>query len=308
MVLQSNPPLKLSEVDTEFGGGSTMSANATLAGLDPVPNKLSDFLGLPAAPSSFTSNLTITADTDNYDWRAAIITEGWDGIVDVIATLTINNGVTVGSLNVVNPALNQDVNDDGYPVGSSFVLINNGTAVGKGGAGGGGGVDGGNGTNGQVGGNALRLTETTTVTNTGTLAGAGGGGGGGGSGLTEVPIPMEPPVIVSGGGPGGGGAPYNGAGGTGRSGTDTSGNNGTAANDDTPGNGGAGKTGVGGTTGNGGDGAIRGGTGDNGTVATGYDTNGSGGSGAGPGDWVEGAANIVGGHASVGGTKLGGTS
>ncbi len=124
-------------------------------------------------------NLTISADTDNYN---AYTTAGSpaDGIPrDVV--LTVNTGIFVGSTSISSPAV---TTGGSWPAGSTFTIINNGTIAGKGGAGGVGGTAS-NGTGGGAGGPALEFhnsLSSVTVDNTsGNIFGGGGGGGGGGS-------------------------------------------------------------------------------------------------------------------------------
>lgn len=169
-------------------------------------------------------NLVIAANTTSYDLSTYLEGSGYYPGHSVV-TLTVNNGVTVGSNDVLTPA----ITISGLTAGDQFTLTNNGTIIGRGGDGGAGGsyvVTGGGGTiNNKVGmgynsynqnnkgtatsstgtttsvpgrrgfdgGMALKALFQTTLINNGTIAGGGGGGGGGGG---------------NSGGVGGGGAGY----------------------------------------------------------------------------------------------------
>jgi hypothetical protein len=134
---------------------------------------------------TFTTNVgfdfidTISVSTNNYNVKAAAISAGWDEVVPLRATVTINNSVVVGSTSTSTPAFTSGTT---FPSGSFLTIYNNGTIKGKGGAGtacrwvsassGYWAPNGG----GEAGGTALTTTLTTIVVNTGTIAGGGGGG------------------------------------------------------------------------------------------------------------------------------------
>lgn len=229
-------------------------------------------------PSGFVFNATISANTTNYNVKSAAIAAGWDQVEPLIATVTINSGITVYSTSTATPAFSSGST---FPVGSSLAIINNGSIVGKSGNGGTGG-NGGSGsgyftcenpTAGQAGGPALSISMATSVTNNGAIYGGGGGGGGGGSATHSVyQAPLLTTYCVSGGG-GGGGRSYAGA---------TGGSPGTTANC-----------------------TIKsvGGTGGNGTNSTA----GSGGSGSGSGSVLGGAGGAGGGYGSAGSSGNSGT-
>lgn len=142
-----------------------------------------------AAPAGYSWSPTISANTNNYDIRAAAITAGWDGVLPLIATITINSGVVVGSTST--GAFAMDSNSSGsFPVGTTISIINNGTIVGCGGNAGAGGNATSTapstqsvtaGSNGSPGGTALRARLPISITNNGIIAAGGGGGGGGGA-------------------------------------------------------------------------------------------------------------------------------
>jgi len=170
---------------------------ATPLSLNPVKSS-----GVPASPVSI--NLVIAADTSNYDLAAFLSgTSYYPG--RSIVSLTVNNGVTVSSVNEA-PA----IQIDGLTTGDIFTLTNNGTITGAGGPGGAAGsytitqniqltskgqpinapkggyqygpatVNAIPGRPGGPGGPALKTDYPTTLINNGTIAGGGGGGGGGG--------------------------------------------------------------------------------------------------------------------------------
>lgn len=168
-----------------------------------VPEKSSN---VPSQP--VTVNLVIATNTNNYDLATYLAqTNYYPGYS--IVTLTVNSGITVGSTNVLTPA----IIIDGLAAGDQFTLINNGTISGAGGQGGSAGsytpptayhtgkfgalysynyspkgvstepdnpgvsIPGGPGFQGGAG---LTVNYQTTLVNNGTIAGGGGGGGGGG--------------------------------------------------------------------------------------------------------------------------------
>jgi hypothetical protein len=152
---------------------------------------------------AFTYTYTISSDTTNFDLRQAAINAGWDGVQQLLATITINSGVNVYSTSTGSYAFYVSPT---FPAGSSLSLINNGYIVGGGGGGGGGGPLTGvgvtaTGAAGSAGGPALYVGYALKVTNYGTIGGGGGGGGGGSA--TRV-TGGAPATSTSGGGGGGG--------------------------------------------------------------------------------------------------------
>lgn len=191
---------------------------------------------------AFLFSPVIAALTTNYNMKAAAIAAGWNQVIPLQMTLTINSGVTIGSTSTGNYSFDTGI---GFPNGTILTLVNNGTIMGRGGDGGAGGsassMTPGNqpGTGGGSGGPALRAQVALTVTNNGTIAGAGAGGAGGQGGYSTSGGSGHG---NSGGGGGGGGAGYiGGSGGFGGSGSDGSdGNPGGAGGPGGPGGGGAG--------------------------------------------------------------------
>lgn len=127
--------------------------------------------------SAYVFSPTLSANTANYNLQAAAVAAGWNPVIPLTATVTINSGVVVGSSSTSTYAFDTGT---GFPSGSTLTLINGGFIVGAGGQGGnGGGYPGyGNASAGAGGGPALRAQVALTITNNGTIGGGGGGGGG----------------------------------------------------------------------------------------------------------------------------------
>lgn len=140
--------------------------------------------------SALVINLTISANTTNYDLRAAIYAVGWNSADPVICNLTINSGVYVGSTSTSNPSLWVKA----LSKRSVVNIINNGYILGAGGNGGGG-----------IGGPAMQIDFATNITNNNVI---GGGGGGGGYGCGAGAFDGCATYSYMYGGGGGGGAGY----------------------------------------------------------------------------------------------------
>lgn len=316
MALPTSGPLSLNQIHIEAGGTSGTTASINDADIRALIGKASEttmsFSEWYGASGSVTINLTIAADTLNYN----IASERGGTYVAGATTvnLTINSGVTVGSTSTFTPALNTGST---WTAGDTINIINNGTIKGLGGTGGAGGnivynTSVGDGSTGTVGGRAFRAQFACTFTNNGSVYGGGGGGGGGGSieGLETKTIQS----YAYGGGGGGGGAGVNS--GTGGAGGTASGatllDNGDAGSSGTATAGGSG--GVGGwnnsastsSAGAGGAGGGLGSSGGTGVTPTGGFTMGAGGAGGLAGHYQFGASFINGG-AGIGGT-VGGRS
>lgn len=195
--------LSLSAIQTEFGGSNPISLSEYYrGGANVATQQIDSGYGLiatsgPISLSTFRNqtkvyvfNATISANTQNYNLRAAAVTAGWDQARPLIATVTINNGIVVGSSSTATYGFDTGVT---FPSGSTLALtIGTGAyIVGRGGAGGP-GVNSGAGVGGS-GGPALRAQQAISITNNGTIGGGGGGGTGGAAGTNN-------------GGGGGGGA------------------------------------------------------------------------------------------------------
>jgi len=144
---------------------------------------------LVGSASAFNFNATISANTTNYSLTTAMTSAGWNGVDRVIATVTVDSGIYVGSTSNANPALTVA----SLPVASTVSIVNNGYILGKGGDAPGG-----------AGGPALTISYPVTITNNSII---GGGGGGGGTGAGYVYNDGDYSGSSPGGG-GGGGAGY----------------------------------------------------------------------------------------------------
>ena len=222
-----------------------------------------------AAPNFFTSGskefaftVTIATNTQNYNLKTAAIAAGWDQVAPLIASITINTGITVGSSSTATYAFDTGAT---FPIDTTLALttIGTGRILGKGGQG------GANGTSGTAGGPALHVQAAISITNNGTIGG-GGGGGGNGEGVNNG----AGSYATGGGGGGGAGNSIGLAGGTGSNGTATTGGAGGPRGTS------AGMLGgVGGAGGNLGSGGTSGGSGANAPIAT-YPASGGGAGGA----------------------------
>lgn len=286
-------PTSLSEYyrsGSPTGSPPSVTAAGTF-GLIPTGGTIS--MGTFRGKGRFVFSPVISGNTSNYNIRAAAISAGWDQNDTLIATVTINSGVTVFASSTGGWAL--DTGEGPHPGGYFMQIINNGTIAGCGGAGGGGGAGFGSaaGVPGGVGGPALRAQVSVSVTNNGVIAG-GGGGGGGGRGFAEDD--GNKGMLYYGGG-GGGGGRVNGAAGPGGAGANGNGGNGGAGTLTDPGGGGASvpfKSGAGGT------GGALGASGNPG----GANIAGAGGAGGGgAGNYVTGNSNVI---WVATGTRLGG--
>jgi len=132
----------------------------------------------------FVFNYVIATNTNNFDLRTAAVNAGWNGILLLDATVTVNPGVIVGS---TSPSTASFIAQGALPLGSRLKIVNNGMVYGAGGNGGGGGcafgTAGGSSnciTTGGNGGDAISMNIDTTMDNTnGNIYGGGGGGAGG---------------------------------------------------------------------------------------------------------------------------------
>lgn len=244
--------LSLSQVNTELSQTSTqiISLNdtnvRTLAGKASGVISMSDLQG---KSSTFAFSPTLASSVNNYNLNSALTAAGWNGVKPVVANVTINSGVEVGSTSATVAAFL--INS--LPAGSTVMITNNGIICGIGGksgqfvvnqgiggpggialqtaypitlinnniisGGGGGGGLGGDTTNGYcqgsdggaggAGGSAIVMSANITLYNNGILAGGGGGGGGGASYQQGTANGS----FSSAGGGGGGGRGYKGGGG-----------------------------------------------------------------------------------------------
>lgn len=142
-----------------------------------------------ATPSEYVFNDTITANTANYDLRAAAIAAGWDGVTPLSANVVINTGVYVYSVSTSTPSFSTNTSGS-FPVGTTLKLVNGGIIVGRGGNGGNGGAanalstgveQAGGSFAGSAGGTAIKAQAAIEIWNNNSVAGGGGGGAGGGA-------------------------------------------------------------------------------------------------------------------------------
>ena len=122
-------------------------------------------------------NLTVSANTQNFNLNTALVAAGWNGTDVVEATLTVNAGIYVWSDSTSIAGMSITT----LPANSTVSLINNGFIMGKGGAGGAapGGYAPTAEANGKPGGPAISLANNIILTNNSYIAGGGGGGGAG---------------------------------------------------------------------------------------------------------------------------------
>jgi hypothetical protein len=113
-------------------------------------------------------DIIISANTNNFVLRDALITKGWDKVLPVVVNVIVNSGVIVGSSSTSLPAFKVDA----FPVGSVIKLTNNGYIVGAGGV-----PSAGYSSNGGNGGNAIYTDSDITITNNSIIGGGGGAGG-----------------------------------------------------------------------------------------------------------------------------------
>ncbi len=246
-------PISIDEYYEGAGTGYVTSSNYSPAGQVPSSGAISlaNFRGL-TKNVAFIFNDTITASTvDGYSLTAKAQTAGWNQTVPLIATVTINPGVTVTGPSGFSGAFTT-LRLSPYPAGSSLTIINNGTIAGLGGAAGSGGnsnatstTAGGAGGNGYTG--LYIYNIPTSMYNNGVIGGGGGGGGGGGAARATATLVQKSGNITqtwshSGGGGGGGRS----------SGTAGAGGTATGAGVDWPGPGNAGNAGTYTTNGTGG--------------------------------------------------------
>lgn len=200
MPLPSSGAMRMgADIGVELGNTATSmislgaTAPRTLAGIPSGAIRVAaDFYG---KASAFVFNQTISSNTNDYNLKNAAIAAGWDQVLALDATVTINAGVFVGSSSTGSPAF---TTGSGFTAGTVLRLINNGFIVGRGGNGG-----GNNGTTpsqfaGSGGGGGAGVANSSggaTGIGFGAAGGSGGNttaGGGGSGGFRQVS--SGPPV------------------------------------------------------------------------------------------------------------------
>lgn len=202
--------IRYAGVPTMTGGTITQSGGYTYH----------TFLGngvLNTGTADFVFNAVITSATNNYNLKTAAITAGWDQVLPLNATVTLNAGVEIGSNSA---ALYSFDTGAGFPAGTKLTAVFSGNIIGAGGKGGNGSsgssaygtpVAGGSG---EIGGPAFRAQYPIAVTLNGTIA-SGGSGGSGGTGTRGYKVSQISWYGGGGGGGGGGQGSTPGAGGSG---------------------------------------------------------------------------------------------
>jgi len=161
--------------------------------------------GLKLGPKIFQFIKTFTSNVQEYNLRTDLLANGWDGVMPVSATLTVNSGIYIWSNSTSTAAFNT-----GTIVSNSIIsIINNGYIIGKGGNGGSVPTSNRTGSAGLNGGPAMNINYPVSITNNSYIA---GGGGGGGSVRGDDSTSSTGGEIIRGGGGGGAGG-GNGSGG-----------------------------------------------------------------------------------------------
>lgn len=238
MALNSSGPISLAgsvtgqSIAIELGQSTTGQISLNDSAVRDLADVASGVIIMPTnfygKSTNFVFSATISSNTQNYNLRSAAVAAGWDEVVILNATVTINYGVYVGSSSTSGVAFTWT---GSYPTGSTLAIVNNGIIEGAGGTGGTGVVAGaGKGGDGGAGGDALQGNYAINITNNNVIAGGGGGGGAGAAGVGTGGKAVGGSggggggagYAVGTGGVGGSGGPYGGgAGGTGTNGTIT---------------------------------------------------------------------------------------
>ena len=187
MALPSLGAISMADYNTELQNpaGTQISMNQT--GFRGIVGKTQDSSTISMADGYGKSNFktltkTISSLTLNYDMRADAIALGWDGVSKLNFTVTINNGVVVGSSSTGSYAFYISPT---FPAGSVLTVNNFGYIVGRGGDGGQGVYYNGSAwvtTTAGTGGPAFYAGFAVNLNNGGIIGGGGGGGASGSPG------------------------------------------------------------------------------------------------------------------------------
>lgn len=144
--------------------------------------------------SPVTFDIVISSNTFGFNLKAELLKLGWVRSQIFSVTVTINSGVLVGSLPVIDPTLYPAsfyciFQTGEYTNGSIISVINNGDIIGRGGSGN------------ASGGTAFATGVKVDLKNNGRIAGGGGGGGtlgiGAGGGGAGSPFGLGGPATVN---------------------------------------------------------------------------------------------------------------
>lgn len=175
MAVHSTGAISFQDLINEFNVPNPVSLSQMYAGGDYVPEanagvpksgaiSLGNFYGATAA---YVLDYNITADMFNFNSSTVLANSSWDGVLPVVLTVNIADGIVVSGNNTSTPAFVVNA----LPNGSQVFINNNGFIIGMGGHGGNAQQAGGS------GGIALHTLTNIALTNTGTIGGAGGAGG-----------------------------------------------------------------------------------------------------------------------------------
>jgi hypothetical protein len=142
MALNSSGPISLIGSVTGQSIAKELGVSET-AQLSLFDSSVRNLLGVASGPismfngygksSAFVFNQTISSNTNDYNLRNAAIAAGWDQVLVLQATVTINSSIFVGSSSTGTAAFSTG---SSFPAGSTLTVINNGYIVGCGGNGG----------------------------------------------------------------------------------------------------------------------------------------------------------------------------
>jgi len=142
MALNGSGPISLGgatagqSIALELGLGTTTTISLNQSNVRTLAGVSSGTIVMPTnfwgKANAFTFNVTLSTNTQDYNIRTAAIAAGWDQVLVLKATITINSGVYVGASNTSNKAITWT---GSYPSGSTLAIINNGVIEGAGGAG-----------------------------------------------------------------------------------------------------------------------------------------------------------------------------